>query len=146
MSDVADILQALEIEIVDVRVRRRAGQTCAASTLSKVLAERGAGNLVFTLRTITESDGNGRALTAPMIWAVSDVIVAHPAWADRGSEWLEAFDGIDLESLERKARQHRSAVPKRAAIAAWLCAALSEIFRPSTNDQPAARRKRERGL
>jgi hypothetical protein len=47
--------------------------------------------------SVVESAGNERALTAPVIMAVSDLLLAHPGWF--GSDWLDALDKTDLSAL-----------------------------------------------
>jgi hypothetical protein len=47
-----------------------------------------------------------------MDMAVSDIIRGHPEWTDRGLEWLEAFDTIDLFQLLEVARANRASVPR----------------------------------
>jgi len=95
-----------------------------------VLDRHGEGHLIIVLRTIIESTGNECALIAPVIWAVSDLILAHPKWPDHGLAWIEAFDNIDLLDLARKARANRKAVQKRPAMAAMLYERLAPIFDP----------------
>ena len=61
----------------------------------------------------------------PIIWAVSDLIAAQPAWADLGLRWIEAFDQVDLLALMRQAQPNRQAVQLRAAICTLLFERLS---------------------
>jgi|APCry1669192522_1035417.scaffolds.fasta_scaffold07934_6 hypothetical protein len=53
---------------------------------------------------------NRMALVEPILWTVSDVMLANPRWPAKGLEWLEAFDEIDLcENLgQRKASERRA--------------------------------------
>ncbi len=60
------------------------------------------------------------------------MIRGHPEWTDRGLEWLEAFDTIDLCELLDAARANRASVPRRASIAAALWDKLTSKF-----DRPA---------
>ncbi|UPJ44140.1 hypothetical protein IVB40_08880 [Bradyrhizobium sp. 40] len=123
------------IEIVPTTVRPDKNQTCAGATIAAVFDEHGPGHLTLVLRTITESTGNERALKAPIIWAVSDLIATQPAWADRGLGWIEAFDDVDLNALMVRARGNRKAVGVRAGIALLyerLSAALGSPARPSS--------------
>jgi hypothetical protein len=50
------------------------------------------------------------ALVEPILWTVSDVMLANPRWPAKGLEWLEAFDENDLcENLgQRKASERRA--------------------------------------
>lgn len=89
-----------------------------------MLLDHGEGHVFITLRTIVESSGNERALTAAGIQGVSDLVLAHPSCPDRGLAWIEAFDDIDLIDLATKAKANRKAVPKskqwrRCYTSAW---------------------------
>lgn len=86
------------------------------------------GHLIITLRTIVESSGNEYALTAPAIWRVSDLVLAHPSWSEHGLAWIEAFDNIDLLDLAKKAKANKKAVPARVAMATMLYERLAPIF------------------
>jgi hypothetical protein len=119
------ICHDLGIEVVPTTVRPGNNQTCAGATIAAIFNEHGAGHLTLVLRTITESSGNERALKAPIIWAVSDLIAAQPAWADLGLRWIEAFDQVDLLALMRQAQPNRQAVQLRAAICTLLFERLS---------------------
>jgi hypothetical protein len=103
-----------------------------------MLLEHGEGHLIITLRTIVESSGTERALTASGIQGVSDLVLAHPSWPDHGLAWIEAFDNIDLIELAKMAKANRKAVPKREAMAAMLYERLAPIFDPP----PKARKHR----
>ncbi|MCK1568706.1 hypothetical protein IVB08_33105 [Bradyrhizobium sp. 173] len=129
MSISADsICHDMGIEIVPTTVRPGDNQTCAGATIAAIFDQHGAGHLTLVLRTITESTGNERALKAPIIWAVSDLIAAQPAWADLGLRWIEAFDAIDLIGLMRQAQPNRHAVQLRAAICTLLFERLSVVL------------------
>lgn len=122
------ICRDLEIEIVPTTVRPGNNQTCAGATIDAIFDEHGAGHLILVLRTIVESAGNERALKAPIIWAVSDLIASQPDWTNRGLEWIEAFDAVDLTDLMRRAQANRKAVQLRAAICTLLFERLSEAL------------------
>jgi hypothetical protein len=100
----ARILDALEIEIVPTYARRGPRQTCAGQTLPRLLAEFGEAHLTLLLRTIVESEGNELALIGPVIHAVNNVMLARPGWPEKGLAWIEAFDGLDLAMLQKRAR------------------------------------------
>ncbi len=123
----ASILSDLEIEVVDMRVRRGPGQTCATQTMERILAEHGAQHLTIVLRSIVETENNKMELVAPTIWAVSDIILAHPSWCAT-TAWLDAMDAIDLSDLRERAKANRQAVKARQAMATMLFEKLRETF------------------
>jgi hypothetical protein len=121
MSDVASISAEFGITVVPPARRRTGGtalETCAASTLQRLLSDWGESHLREVLLSISESAGNDRSLVAPVIWAVSDLLLAHPNWF--GGDWLDALDKIDLSALYEDVKANRKAVQPRAAIAALL--------------------------
>jgi hypothetical protein len=80
------------IAVVPPCRRRKGGaalEPCAASTLQRLSSDRGESHLREVLLSIAESAGNDRSLTAPVIWAVSDLLLAHPNWL--GGDWLDAL-------------------------------------------------------
>ena len=119
-------------------------ETGAASTLQRLLSDWGESHLREVLLSIVESNGSDRALTAPVIWAVSDFLLARPNWF--GSDWLDALDKIDLSALHESAKANRKAVQPRAAIAAILFERLRErlpvmrraLYRRSKSGPPAS--------
>jgi hypothetical protein len=86
-------------------------ETCAASTLQRLLSDWGESHLREVLLSIVESAGNERALTAPVIWAVSDLLLAHPNWF--GNDWLDALDKIDLSALHESVKAKGCREPSR---------------------------------
>jgi hypothetical protein len=42
-----------------------------------------------------------------LIWAVSDLLLAHPNWF--GGDWLDALDKIDLSALYENVKANRKA-------------------------------------
>ena len=124
------ICKNLGITAIPTRQYRRPRETHAGESLQRVFDRYGEDYLIMTLRTITESTGNDRALIAPVINALSDILAAHPRWAERGVAWIEAFDNIDLLHLAAAAKENRKAVAPRAAIATMLHSLLSPVFDP----------------
>ncbi|RJF69605.1 hypothetical protein D4Q52_19825 [Rhodopseudomonas palustris] len=98
-----------------------------------MLAEHSAEHVVLVLRTITESEGNARALIEPVIKAVSAVAIAHPEWTGTGLRWIEAFDGLALLELYGAAKR----LKKSAAAAGWsyLAGMLVLVLRDAFADQ-----------
>jgi hypothetical protein len=125
----ASILADLEIEVVDIRVRREPGQTCATVTMERILAEHGPGHLTLVLRSIVETTNNRRELVAPVILAISDLILSHPEWPQT-TQWLDALDGIDIAEIRQIAKANRVAAPIRPAISTMIYLHLREIFAP----------------
>jgi hypothetical protein len=52
-----------------------------------------------------ESDGNGDHMNEFTLLAISDVMLAHPEWPEKGLGWLEAFDKVDLGDIRNSSRQ-----------------------------------------
>jgi hypothetical protein len=137
MTDAVDaILADLEITVIPTRQRMAPMQTKAGQVLRKIFRNYGEGHLIMLLRTITESNGNELALIAPCLFAVSDVMIAHPTWPSRGLQWIEAFDGIDLVAMQKAASANRKASPQRAAIATMLYERLAPTFVPPKRVRP----------
>jgi len=119
-SELTNLLTELDIRTVSTRAYRGPGVTMATACLRRILQQHGYGHTKLVLTSIAETRSNDRELVAPVIWAVSDLIVAHPKWADRVSDWLAAFDKVDLRQLRAFAKLNKSAVPPRAALATLL--------------------------
>jgi hypothetical protein len=128
--ELATLCAALEVQIVPVSRRPRDNETTAKATLRDILAEHGEQHFIMTVRTILESEGNTRAMVAPIIHAVSDVMLSFPTWPNTGLDWLEAFDVIDLLSLLRLARPlcTVAGMKARAVIAGMLVQLLHPRF------------------
>jgi hypothetical protein len=58
-------------------------KTMAVKSMEHILRQYGRDHLKLTLMTIAETDHNRRELAEPTLWAMSDLIAAHPAWAAR---------------------------------------------------------------
>jgi hypothetical protein len=108
------------------------------ATLRGILAAHGEEHFTLTVRTIIETEGNARAMVAPVLLAISDVLLAYPNWAST-TAWLDAFDAIDLLSLLRLARPlcNVSKQKPRAAIGGMLV----QLLQPNSR-----RRRRGRGI
>ncbi|WP_296518699.1 hypothetical protein [Rhodopseudomonas sp.] len=124
----AAILDALEIELIGTAQTRRDHQTAAGETLRNLLALYGSDHVTFLLRTVRESSGNERALTDPILRAISAVMLAFPAWPDTGLRWIETFDGLPLVEMYTKARPLKYAAP--ASAWAFLAGMIAERLYP----------------
>jgi hypothetical protein len=127
VTDLPAILSELGITIVPVTKQRDVMETCAGNTLERIRKEHGAEHLRSVLISIVETTNNKRMLVAPVIWAVSDILLAHPAWF--GSEFLDAMDKVDLAEMHDRAKANREAAQPRQAIATMLFETLSKRFR-----------------
>jgi hypothetical protein len=134
--ELTSLLAELEIKAVPLYAYRGPGATMATACLESILQRRGYGHTKLVLMSIAETRSNDRELVAPVIWAVSDLIVAHPKWAERVSDWLAAFDKVDIRQLRAFARHNKAAVPPRAAIATLLFGFL-ESQMDQQQDQPS---------
>jgi hypothetical protein len=117
--ELADLLAELEIKVVPLDAYRGAGSTMAISCLRRILTHHGYSHAKMVLMSIAETRSNARELVAPVIWAVSDLILAHPAWAERATDWFDAFDRVDIRQLREFAKMNKAVQP-RAAIATLL--------------------------
>lgn len=125
----ASICKEFGIEIVPNHVRRGPMQSYAGKTMETLQRKHGGSHLRMVLMTIVETENHANALAEPILWAVSDVVLVHPSWVDTGSEWLAAFDEIDLLDLWGRAKV--GGTPSaRETIAALLVDRLSMIFPP----------------
>jgi hypothetical protein len=134
--ELTTLLDELEIRMVSTRAYRGPGVTMATACLRSILQQHGYGHTKLVLMSISETRSNDRELVAPVIWAISDLIVAHPKWADRVSDWLAAFDKVDIRQLRAFARLNKSAVPPRAALATLLFGFLASQM-DQKQDQPS---------
>lgn len=127
MTDLPAILSELGIAIVPVTKQRDVMETCAGNTLERIRKEHGAEHLRSVLISIVETTNNKRMLVAPVIWAVSDILLAHPTWF--GGEWLDAMDAVDLAEMHERAKANRRAAQPRQAIATMLFDAMAKTFK-----------------
>jgi hypothetical protein len=132
---VPKICAELGLEILATNKTRGPGQTTAGSTLHAIYRSHGEGHLIILLRTLLESEGGSEHITEFTLYAISDIMLAHPEWPDSGLKWLEAFDRIDLGDIREQAKRNRAAVPQRHGIAAALHRELSNAFDPANLQQ-----------
>ncbi len=145
----AGLLREFNVEIVPVaeRHRRAARQTCAGQTLAKIFRTRGYDHLRSVVMTFVETyKANKRALVAPALWGVSDVLHARPDWF--GDTWFRVMDGVDLAEMFERAAASRSIVMPRSAIATLIFDRMRQQFPEASTktkrpkrpaDKPAAR-------
>jgi hypothetical protein len=145
------ILREFHIEVVDNTRSRSRGprQTCASETLANIWRLRGYDHLRTVVMSIVETKPNKRALVAPVIWAVSDVLNCYPSWV--GDAWFQTMDRIDLMEMFERASANRLIALPRHAIATQLFELMrrhfpyrdrgrtSGLIRLRQPDQPAPR-------
>jgi hypothetical protein len=127
--DLASICSDLNIRVVpNQQSRTRApGETCAEHAMERLLNKHGRGHLTIVLKSIVETEGNGLQLVAPMIYAVSDIVLAYPEWTAT-TAWLDALDQADLAGIWAKAKANRKAAKPRPAVATMLFQHLHDTF------------------
>jgi GTP:adenosylcobinamide-phosphate guanylyltransferase len=118
------LLDECDIRVIPVSKVRGPMETYAENTMLRIMDEHGEGHLRSVLIVITETENNSKMLIAPVLWAVSDILLAHPSWF--GSAFLDAMDGIDLSRLHAQAKANRRAVQPRQALATMLYGDLSK--------------------
>lgn len=122
----ASICSELGITVIPVTKQRGPMETCAVNTLDRIMTDHGAAHLRSVLMAIVETTNNKRMLVAPVIWAVSDILLAHPKWF--GGDFLDAMDRIDLTEMHGLAKANRDAAQPRQAIATMLFEQLRKTF------------------
>lgn len=124
--DLASILSEIGIAVVPMTKQRGPMETFAENTMARILREHGPEHLRAVLISIVETENNKRMLVAPVIWGMSDLLLAHPSWF--GGEFLQAMDGIDLADMHERAKANRRAAQPRQAISTMLFENLREKF------------------
>lgn len=125
------VLAEYGVKIVPVHKGRQPFETQARQTLKKIFADHGPAHMRDVLTCIVESDceANAFALTAPVIKAVSNLLLAHPHWYERdATTWLSVFDRINLVQLHAEARERRAISALTSTIAHVLYRELSKAF------------------
>jgi hypothetical protein len=130
ISSLSSICQAIDppVVVIEPHVTRTPGTTKCGRVLDRILDRHGDEHVMLLLRTLMESENNRMALVEPVIWALSDVMLANPRWPDKGMEWLEAFDQIDLCDVWARAKEANGAPPERHGIASKITELLQHQF------------------
>jgi hypothetical protein len=114
---------------LDLKQLTHLSRSCGLQAIFKA---RGENHLIQLLRTFSKTENNGARIDAFALYAISDLMVAYPKWADSGLRWLEVFDRVDLAEIQRQAKLNRDTVPQRQGIATMLFQELSEAFADDT--------------
>lgn len=142
MRDLAAICADVGVEILPTTATVRAGQTTARSTLQQILEDRGEGHVIQLLRTFTETENHRARIDAFALYAISDIMVSRPAWADSGLRWYEIFDAIDIAAAQRQAKLNRDVVPQRYGVASALFCDLHSAFVPPAPAKRPSKKER----
>jgi hypothetical protein len=101
---IAHVCACAQVELLRYPVpinKQGPGQTMAAGAMSQCLKRYGEATLITALQCVTQTANNQPgALTARTIKALCDVLHHYPEWRESGLNLLEAFDSIDLMSLQ----------------------------------------------
>jgi len=126
----ASICESIDppVRIIEPHVTRTPGTTKCGRVLGRILDRHGEEHVTLLLRTVMESENNRMALVEPILWAISDVMLANPLWPAKGLEWLDAFDVIDLCDIWLKAKDANGAPPERHGVASKLTEILQQRF------------------
>lgn len=128
-STAAAICAEIGIKVIPTKARASTLgelETCASRTIEKLVDNHGAAHARLVLISLAETVNHRRELVAPTIEAVSDVLLAHPEWADRG--WLDAIDTLDLAGMRSRVKRNMRAAPVRAAMATMIFDKLLPIL------------------
>ena len=132
MAELAPILAEFRVREIPVDGRdREPMETKASATLQKLLERHGEEHLRTVLTCIAETENNAMALTAPIVTAMSKVLLAQRGWWDRDpSAFLAVLDGIDLTRAHDDVRGNLKASPAAPAIATLIYRELAAVFAP----------------
>jgi hypothetical protein len=101
---IANVCACAQVELLRYPVpinKQGPGQTMAAGAMTQCLKRYGEATLITALQCVTQTANNQPgALRARTIKALCDVLHRNPEWRESGLRLLEAFDSIDLMSLQ----------------------------------------------
>jgi hypothetical protein len=101
---IASVCACAQVELLRYPVpinKQGPGQTMAAGAMTQCLKRYGEATLITALQCVTQTANNQPgALRARTIKALCDVLHRNPEWRESGLKLLEAFDSIDLMSLQ----------------------------------------------
>jgi hypothetical protein len=101
---IANVCACAQVELLRYPVpigKQGPGQTMAAGAMTQCLKRYGEATLITALQCVTQTANNQPgALRARTIKALCDVLHRNTEWRESGLRLLEAFDSIDLMSLQ----------------------------------------------
>lgn len=105
--EIAKVCACAEVELLRYPVpvdKQKAGQTMAVGAIARCLKRYGADTLITALQCVTQTTNNEPGvLSARLIKALCEVLAERPDWCEAGTRLLEAFDAIDLATLQEAA-------------------------------------------
>jgi hypothetical protein len=103
-AQIAHICACAQVELLRYPVpinRQGPGQTMAVGAITQCLKRYGEDTLITALQCVTQTANNQPGvLTARTIKALCDTLDGNPEWRESGLSLLEAFDTIDLMSIQ----------------------------------------------
>jgi hypothetical protein len=103
---IAHVCACAQVEILRYPVpinKQGPAQTMAVGAIAQCLERYGEATLITALQCVTQTANNQPgALTARTIKALCDVLHRNPEWRESGLSLLEAFDSIDLQSVQEE--------------------------------------------
>jgi hypothetical protein len=101
---IAHVCACAQLELLRYPVpinKQSPGQTMAVGAITQCLKRYGEATLITALQCVTQTANNqAGALSARMIKALCDALHSNPEWREGGLSLLEAFDSIDLMSIQ----------------------------------------------
>jgi hypothetical protein len=101
---IAKVCACAEVELLRYPVpidKQKAGQTMAVGAIARCLQNYGADTLITALQCVTQTANNEPGmLSARMIKALCEVLKNKPEWREAGTRLFDAFDAIELSSIQ----------------------------------------------
>jgi hypothetical protein len=144
---IARVCACAEVELLRYPVpadKQVPGQTMAIGAIARCLKQYGEATLITALQCVTQTSNNlPGALSARMIKALCAVLHADPERRDSGLALLEAFDSIDLISIQDASAVDAAVkkVGRVQAMADRIYAELSRLLPETTGAQETADRE-----
>jgi hypothetical protein len=134
---VADVCARAEVELLRYPMpseNQRPGQTMAAGAIYSCIRRYGEDTVITALQCVTQTKNNlVGALTADVIKSLCAVLHGNTRWRDSGLALLEAFDRIDLQTIQRASVVEAAArkVGRAQVTAERIQAELSALLLPT---------------
>lgn len=98
---VAEMCEAYGIEVITSTWYPGVRKTRAGGTLNRIYRTRGTQNLMWTLRTVGETENNQGMIDEFLLWAVSDLVKDHMHLIETEHEkWFQVFDAAPIGEMQ----------------------------------------------